>query len=107
VTAPSREIELGSCKHMNFDAEVLVNRIEDTGAFVADIRVKCSDCQLPFRWIGPEMGLDYRKPMVSVDRRELRAPIEPDVAESIARLDGKSRPLGFSILSSRPPETHS
>lgn len=77
-----------SCKHENFAANVTVVRIEDRGLFVAKVEVSCTQCSLPFQFVGPEMGMSYTEPRVSVDRRELHAPIAPDIAEGVARAAG-------------------
>jgi hypothetical protein len=66
------------CAHPDFEANVLVNRLEDVGRFSADIHVRCATCGVRFRWLGLEMGLDPARPMTSVDGFELRAPLEPD-----------------------------
>jgi len=66
------------CEHPDFEAHVLVNRIEDTGRFVADVHVRCAVCKVRFAFVGLESGLHPREPRVSPDRFELRAPIEPD-----------------------------
>jgi hypothetical protein len=66
------------CEHPTFEAHVRVNRIEDRGAFVADVQVRCAACGVRFRFLGLDGGLSYSQPMVSVDAFELRAPIEPD-----------------------------
>lgn len=69
------------CKHLNFAAEVGVNRLTDTDGdelpigYSADVRIKCSDCNLPFHFIGVDYGLSKFKPMVSVGGCELRVPI--------------------------------
>ncbi len=94
-----REEPAPTCQHENFAADVKVNRITrgeggPVGAFMADITVRCVDCNLPFRWIGVAAGMSYDRPMVGIDNRELRAPLEPDTAEAIARLEGAR---GFSV----------
>lgn len=66
------------CPHLNFEADVQVDRIEDRGAFFVDVQVRCAECKVRFAFLGVERGLDYAKPMVSVDLFELRAPIAPD-----------------------------
>ncbi len=73
-----------TCEHKNFVASVTVNRLEDKGAFFADIRVQCDECGEPFRFIGVAAGLSFGQPMASVDGLELRAPIEPNGAGRIA-----------------------
>lgn len=71
-----------ACKHMNFKADVCVARLSDREGgpiigYTADIRVKCADCGLPFRFSGVLPGSHPVEPRVSVDATELRAPIEP------------------------------
>ncbi len=72
------------CEHLDFAAEVAVNRIGTAetadgmpSAYMADVRVKCADCGEPFRWVGVQGGLSFSKPMVSVDEAELHAPLRP------------------------------
>lgn len=66
-----------NCAHKDFSAWVNVFRLEDTGRFSADIRIKCSECDEPFRFLGVPGGLSPYEPRVSIDGLELRAPIEP------------------------------
>jgi hypothetical protein len=76
------------CPHLNFEANVAVNRI-GTGetpdgmprAYMADITVACADCGEPFRWSGVRAGLSFGHPMCSVDERELHAPLRPASAD--------------------------
>ncbi len=77
-----------ACPHLNFDATVEVNRIGEGDsvdglplAYVADVAVQCADCGEPFRWSGLQAGLSYARPMVSVDERELHAPLRPASAD--------------------------
>lgn len=65
------------CPHMNFNARVAVNRLEDVGRFTADVTIECADCGEPFHFKGLPMGSSPDRPMVSVDGLELRAPIGP------------------------------
>ena len=68
---------MSDCKHEEFNANVAVNRMEDTGAFVADIHIECRQCQEPFRFLGVRAGLNFHSPTVSIDEIELHVPIEP------------------------------
>lgn len=81
------------CEHKNFEADVTVNRIEDIGRFMADVRVRCVDCGTPFRFVGLPAGMDYNSPTVSVDATEGRFPIAPK-GEVPSELEGT--PIGFS-----------
>ena len=71
-----------ACPHEDFEAWVEVGRITSgeggpVSAFMADIRVNCSQCKEPFRWVGVPAGLKPDRPMVSVDETELHAPLRP------------------------------
>lgn len=69
---------MSRCKHMNFAADVAVARLEDTGRFMADVRVRCADCGEPFQFLGLEPGLDRNGAMVSIDGLEARMAILPN-----------------------------
>jgi hypothetical protein len=66
-----------TCKHENFRAEVDVNRLLDSGSFMADVRIRCTECDLPFEFVGVDAGLSFSKPMASVTAQELHIPIRP------------------------------
>lgn len=68
---------MADCPHEDFHAAVDVNRLEDTGGFIVDVRIYCRQCQLPFSFVGFPAGLSFGRPMVSVDATELHLPIEP------------------------------
>jgi hypothetical protein len=65
------------CRHKDFIVDATVNRLEDVQAFMLDIRVKCSECRLPFTFPGIKAGLSAEKPMASVDGQELHIRIAP------------------------------
>lgn len=71
------------CPHLNFFARVNVARLEDSGKFVADIRITCTECDEPFRFVGVAAGLRFDGPACSVDGLELRAPIEPELEKQL------------------------
>jgi hypothetical protein len=66
------------CKHEDFKANVGVARLEDSGGFVAEITVKCSQCGLPFQFLGLEPGIDTQGASVSIDGLEARIAIVPN-----------------------------
>lgn len=67
------------CAHLQFEAHVQVDRLEDTGQFIANVHVRCAGCRTRFRWKGVPMGLSTGGgAMVSVDEFELRCALEPD-----------------------------
>lgn len=85
--------ETTPCQHVNFVADVCVNRLEDSGRFNADVRIMCEHCKLPFRFIGLPTGLDLNGASVSVDGCEGRFAIAPK-GEVITPLDGVG---GFTV----------
>lgn len=70
-----------SCKHETFHACVKVARLEDSGGFMAEITVKCSQCDLPFQFLGLEPGLDLQGARVSIDGLEANIAICPQGAK--------------------------
>lgn len=71
------------CRHEAFLAVVNVNRLEDSGKFIADIRITCAQCKEPFRFVGLAAGVRFDRPLVSIDGLELRAPIEPELEKQL------------------------
>ena len=69
---------MNACQHESFSANVAVNRMEDTGAVIADITIKCATCGEPFRFLGLPAGINWDHPTVSTDETELHVPIEPE-----------------------------
>jgi hypothetical protein len=87
------------CTHPEFNAHVVVGRIEPDlddmpMAYVADIRVNCGMCGIGFDFMGLPAGLSFDEPRVSVGGDELHAPIRPADAEP--RPGGSGMP-GFSV----------
>jgi hypothetical protein len=78
-----------SCAHKKFRCAANIGRLSDhdggviTG-YVADLKIECADCGLPFRFIGLAAGNHHSEPRVSIDGTELRAPIEPAEHECFA-----------------------
>lgn len=66
-----------TCKHLNFHAAAKIARLEDSGRFMCELTVKCSDCDLPFQFLGLEPGLDLNGARVSIDGLELNVGICP------------------------------
>jgi hypothetical protein len=71
------------CTHPDFYANVGVARLEDSGKFLAEVRVKCSACGMPFRFLGVPAGVAFYEPRTSIDDLELRAPIEPEMEKQL------------------------
>lgn len=70
------------CIHLEFACEAAVGRLTDgddgpVRNFVAEIKIRCTQCGLPFRFIGAPTGYSFKHPTVDVPATELRAPIAP------------------------------
>lgn len=68
------------CEHHNFAAKVSVARLEDPGkrpGFMAEITVRCTECDTPFQFLGLEPGCDTQGARVSIDGLEACIAIVP------------------------------
>ena len=68
----------GSCKHEEFKAVVNVIRLQDSGKFVAEISIKCAQCELPFQFMGLPPGVNFDGATVSLDGKEACIGIRPE-----------------------------
>jgi hypothetical protein len=75
---------VSDCKHQAFGVHADVHFMEDTGRFTADIRIECTQCEEPFRFLGLDPGWSPFEPMVSVTGLEMHVPIEPQGTPQIA-----------------------
>lgn len=66
------------CPHTSFDAKVGVARLEDSGRFMAEVRIRCLDCDRPFQFLGLKPGLDLSGATVSLDGLEANIAICPE-----------------------------
>lgn len=78
---PAQEA-LKPCPHMNFAARTTVMRLTEGDAgpvtgYTADIRIECSDCHLPFQFLGLPAGSRHNGAAVSIDGQEARLAISP------------------------------
>lgn len=76
------------CQHEDFTVRADVMRLTDEAGkvvigFTMDITVRCTQCDLPFRFRGNQFGSSPDQPMLSANAQELRAPIEPAYTEEI------------------------
>ena len=66
------------CEHKEFDSQVTVNYLEDTGHYQADITINCSQCGRRFKFKGLPFGVDLNGAAMSRDYCEARLAIEPE-----------------------------
>lgn len=71
------QVQLAACQHKDFNASVRVNRLEDTGQFIADLGIACRHCGQPFEFVGMAPGLSFSGPAVSIDGTEAHLPLSP------------------------------
>ena len=69
---------MAMCQHEDFVAKVGVARLEDTGGFMAEITINCSQCGLPFQFLGLKPGIDTQGATISLDGLEARIAIVPE-----------------------------
>jgi hypothetical protein len=67
-----------ACTHLNFFANVNVARLEDSGRFMAEVTIHCTDCGEKFQFLGLEAGTNLNGAAVSVDGLEARIAIAPN-----------------------------
>jgi hypothetical protein len=82
------------CPHEDFVADVVVARMEDTGRYMAEVRIVCQECKTPFRFIGLPAGVDMNGASVSVDGCEARLAIAPK-GEVVPPLENTA--TGFTV----------
>jgi len=82
------------CLHPDFSATVDVNRLEDMGRFMADVRINCASCGRTFRFLGLPVGADLNGAAASPDATEARLAIAP-FGDVVSALDGA--PQGFAV----------
>lgn len=67
-----------TCKHLNFDVQPTVARMEDTGAFMLELKCHCTDCGKPFQFLGLQAGLDMQGARCSLDGLQAMLAIAPE-----------------------------
>ncbi len=82
-----------SCTHNNFFVQANIAKVTDTEeieAIVAEITIKCEDCDTQFQFLELPLGLAYDRPTMSVDGLEARLPITPMgiIPKSLAGITG-------------------
>lgn len=90
---------MSDCEHTHFEATVAVNRLTDEGGvvrnFIAEITARCTDCGVPFHFLGADSGLSFTRPTVNVGATTLHAPIAPGVAPLPARIQYEAPPRSY------------
>ncbi len=91
-----------TCEHKEYKAFVSCGPIAGYEGgpilgIMADVKIECAHCHLPFQFVGLPLGLNTRGATMSVDGQEARLAIAP-VGSIPQPLDGA---LSFGI---RPPD---
>jgi hypothetical protein len=93
------------CDHPNVEVRNNFVRLvkSDNGPvekYVLEISVKCTDCNLPFRFVGDKhlkVGMSVDAPRTTPDFCTLRAPIEPTDKPLQKETIKKLKPLGLIL----------
>ncbi len=65
------------CEHRNYKAAVRVFNMEDSGARMAEIRIRCAECDLPMEFVGVPVGCEFYRVTSDLSAQCLNAPIVP------------------------------
>ncbi len=71
------------CEHRSFITDAKIARLIDSEhidkvtGYRCDLTIHCSECMMPFLFIGLPYGYKPDYPTVSIERDEIRIPIEP------------------------------
>ncbi len=70
---------MSDCDHADFEASVEVHRFGDsaTRIHMAEVKIQCAKCKLPFHFNGLGTGISFSKPTVNVPGTTLHVPIAP------------------------------
>lgn len=81
---------MSDCSHENFAATVDVRRLTDEQGrvrnFIAEVTVRCTQCEQPFHFVCADTGFSFVRPTVSVGATMLHAPIAPGEAPLPSRI---------------------
>lgn len=67
-----------NCEHTrSHHADVKVCNLRDSGRQLAEVRVWCADCGMPFRFLDLPGGFSFSQATASLVGEEARLPIEP------------------------------
>ena len=67
----------GNCKHEGFACNVEINRLEDTGRFMADLKIECDQCGVEMVFLGLPRGIDMNGAATNTFGTEARLAIHP------------------------------
>lgn len=66
-----------NCQHRDFSSDVKVAVLEDSGRYIAEIRITCTGCGTPMQFMGLEPGLNLDGATCSLDGLEANIGIHP------------------------------
>jgi hypothetical protein len=70
------------CRHKRFGTDVTIRRWNDGEGFMADVKIACADCGLPFSFKGLTVGINDHGAAISADGTEARLAIIPGLGGS-------------------------
>lgn len=91
------QLKQSNCTHtVEHHADVRIACLEDSGRFMAEIRIHCARCGIAFQFQGLPLGLHIAGATMSVDGEEARLAVAP-VGTVPRPLDGVT---GFGVKAS-------
>lgn len=71
--------QANNCKHnVGHRVDVRIACLEDSGRFMAEIKIFCGECGKPFQFLGLNPGIDLNGARVSLDGLEANIAIAPE-----------------------------
>jgi hypothetical protein len=92
-----------ACQHETVQVEAKVGRVtkddnpEELITWMADIRLVCQSCGMPFHFKGIGAGISYDSPRVDPHGIELRVPVSPGLGGILTNLTDEDRRYGFEV----------
>jgi len=77
---------MSDCRHEDFRADVDVNRLTrgeggEVYAYMADVKICCVQCGMPFEFPGFAHGISSIEPRVSINHQTIHLPLKPSDKE--------------------------
>ncbi len=85
------------CEHKEFIGNFNIARLEDSKGFMAEMTVKCAECDEPFKFLGLPLGLNMHGAAVDPTLTEARIAIAPLSESEKKRYKVMQGVSGFNI----------
>lgn len=81
MNGPTGPFVADDCRHEDFVSEVEIHRLtpdeggDEIVTFVAELQIRCNDCDAAFGFRGPPAGFSFREPRCRVDATQISLPL--------------------------------